>query len=481
MNHLKYSKLEKALPAHTYAAKIPAEELRRHPFKWIVLDDDPTGTQTVHGVPVYTGWSVPLLCEALKAPGNLFFLLTNSRGLTETETAALHREITQNVSAASRETGVKYLYISRSDSTLRGHFPLETDLLAEGLREDYGHTDGVILYPFFPEGGRYTVGNIHYVRYRDDLVPASETEFAKDVTFGYKSSDLREYAEEKTGGKVKAEDVLCVSLEDLRNGPSGKITALLESAENGQIIVVNSFDYDDVSVFTEALYHALDKGKIFVFRTAAGFVKKAGGISDRGLLTPEDFPAEKETGGIVAIGSHTAKTTEQVKELLTLENVVPVEFRSSRVLAGDEEFEKEIRRCISCAEELIREGKTAAVFTERKYLALPDDTKESALLRSVKISGGLSRIVRDLSVKPSFVISKGGITSADVAVKSLRIRKATVKGQIRPGIPVWECEESATYGTIPFVIFPGNVGDKYDLKKAVCVLTHTPYKTEGDL
>ena len=174
---------------------------------------------------------------------NLFFLLTNSRGLTETETAALHREITQNVLAASRKTGVKYLYISRSDSTLRGHFPLETDLLAEGLREDYGHTDGVILYPFFPEGGRYTVGNIHYVRYGDDLVPASETEFAKDVTFGYKSSDLREYAEEKTGGKVKAEDVLCVSLEDLRNGPSGKITAMLESAENGQIIVVNSFDY----------------------------------------------------------------------------------------------------------------------------------------------------------------------------------------------------------------------------------------------
>ncbi|MBQ5543288.1 MAG: hypothetical protein IIU06_09530, partial [Erysipelotrichales bacterium] len=214
MNHLKYSKLEKSLPAHTYAAKIPAEELRRHPFKWIVLDDDPTGTQTVHGVPVYTGWSVPLLCEALKAPGNLFFLLTNSRGLTETETAALHREITQNVLAASGETGVKYLYISRSDSTLRGHFPLETDLLAEGLRGDYGHTDGVILYPFFPEGGRYTVGNIHYVRYGDDLVPASETEFAKDVTFGYKSSDLREYAEEKTGGKVKAEDVLCVSLED---------------------------------------------------------------------------------------------------------------------------------------------------------------------------------------------------------------------------------------------------------------------------
>lgn len=477
---LSYSALCALYPPSDPPAESLSKEAETSGIQWVVLDDDPTGTQTVHDVPVYTDWSVSSLCEAFREPGNLFFLLTNSRAMTASETTALHKEITKNVSAAAKKTGVKYLYISRSDSTLRGHYPLETDLLADGLKEDYGHVDGVILYPFFPEGGRYTLNNTHYVRYGEQLVPASETEFAKDVTFGYHSSDLQEYVEEKTGGRIPSQDVLCISLEDLRNKDTGKITQLLESAENGRTVIVNSFTYDDVRVFVNALYRALNKGKVFVFRSAAGFVKIAGGISDRPLLTSDDFPHVSKNGGIVAIGSHTAKTTAQLEQLKTLDIVVPAEFRSSAVLEGEEAFEKEIQRSIRRAEEIIRSGKTAAVYTERTLLKLPEDTKESALLRSVKISDGLSRIVRDLSVRPSFVVSKGGITSADVAVKSLRIRKASVYGQIRPGIPVWKCEPSATYGEIPFVIFPGNVGDAEDLKKTVCVLTQTPYHTEGD-
>ena len=126
----------------------------------------------------------------------LFFILTNSRALSVEETTRLHREIVENVSWAAKKTGKKYFFISRGDSTLRGHYPLETDLLCEGLLRQYGRVDGDILFPFFKEGNRFTVNDIHYVRYGNEMVPCGETEFAGDQTFGYASSDLKTYIED---------------------------------------------------------------------------------------------------------------------------------------------------------------------------------------------------------------------------------------------------------------------------------------------
>ena len=60
------------------------------------------------------------------------------------------------------------------------------------------------------------------------MVPAGETEFAKDKTFSYHASDLKKWIEEKTAGKVKEEDVLSFSLEDLRNGTPEKIADRLK-------------------------------------------------------------------------------------------------------------------------------------------------------------------------------------------------------------------------------------------------------------
>ena len=72
-------------------------------------------------------------------------------------------------------------------------------------------------------------------------------------------------------------------------------------------------------------------------------------------------------------------------------------------------------------------------------------------------------MIGKLSVRPSFIVAKGGITSSDVGVKALRVRKALVKGQIRPGIPVWQTGEESTFPGLPYVIFPGNVGAEDDL------------------
>lgn len=446
-------------------------ELAKSRAKLVVLDDDPTGVQTVHGVSVYTDWSVESIRAGFAEDTRLFFLLTNSRSFTAEETVKAHREIAENVCRVSRETGVPFLLISRGDSTLRGHYPLETDTLRETIAACGGAIDGEVLCPFFKEGGRFTLDNVHYVRYGDELVPAGETEFAKDKTFGYRASELREYIEEKTGGSVRADDVTAISLEELRAVDVDGITAKLCAVRDYGRIVVNAVDYCDVKVFAIALYRAAATGKRFLFRTAAGLVKAMGGIADRPLLTHGEL-VKRETafGGLVIAGSHTRKTTEQLEALLTLPDVETVEFRSDAVLDGDEALSAAAAEASARCTELIRAGKTAVCYTSRRLLSAENDTPEDALRRSVKISGGVCAVVTGLGVTPAFVVAKGGITSSDVGVKALGVRRALVLGQIRPGVPVWETGAESRFPNTPYVIFPGNVGEAETLKEAVAVL-----------
>ncbi|MBO7698257.1 MAG: hypothetical protein J6S38_04375, partial [Erysipelotrichaceae bacterium] len=394
---------------------------------FVVLDDDPTGVQCVHDINVYTDWTYESMKEAFN--NKLFFILTNSRALTESESRKVHQEIIDVISKVSKDTGKKCFYISRGDSTLRGHYPMEIDILAKGLINDYGKVDGQILLPFFKEGGRFTIDDVHYVKYGDELIPCAETEFAKDKTFGYKSSDLKEYIEEKSNGKILKEDVRSVSLDDLRSFNIDKIYDLLMKAENDTKIIVNAIAEDDVKVFCIALYKAIAQNKVFNFRSAAALVKCIGGISSRPLLQRNEMISEEtENGGLIIIGSHTDKTTRQLNNLLTIESIQSLQFECSKILESDKAFQQEIERCVVIEEELISEGKTVVVYTERVLLSFADDDPEKALKRSVRISEGVYQLVKNLKVKPAFVIAKGGITSADVGVKGLGIRKALVLG-----------------------------------------------------
>ena len=450
------------------------QEIAANPTKLVVLDDDPTGVQTVHGVSVYTDWEVESVRQGLLEPGKLFFILTNSRGMTAAETTRVHREIIANVYSASKETGVPILIVSRSDSTLRGHYPLETLLLKEGAEAEGGTVDGEIICPFFKEGGRFTIDNIHYVKYGDTLVPAAETEFAKDRTFGYAHSSIPDYVEEKTKGAYKSEQVICISLDDLRACAYDKILDQLMAAKDFNKICVNAVDYCDLKVFGVAFYRALAKGRTFMIRTAAGLVKVLGGISDRPLLTAKDMITEASAGrgGVVVVGSHTKKTTEQLGELLKLPGVVSIEFNSDLVLDTQEAFQAEIDRCVRLEEQCILDGKTAVCYTKRTLLQMENDTEETALLRSVRISDGVQSLVGRLSVTPAFVVAKGGITSSDVGTKALQVRRATVLGQIRSGIPVWQTGTESRFPQIPYIIFPGNVGSAETLREVVEILTN---------
>lgn len=458
-------------PDETKLDELLKKEIENNDTKFVVLDDDPTGVQTVHDISVYTDWTVESMKKGFMDDNKVFYILTNSRGMTVAETTKIHHEIIDAVAQAAAETGKNYQFISRSDSTLRGHYPLETELLKEGVEKSGKTVDGEVLFPFFKEGGRFTIDNTHYVKYGDELVPAAQTEFAKDKTFGYTHSSIPEYVEEKTKGDYKAENVTCIALEDLRALNIDKITEQLTNVKDFNKVCVNAIDYCDVKAFCVALYRAMAAGKSFMFRTAAGFVKVVGGVTDIPLLTRKEMVVkETDNGGIVVVGSHTAKTTAQLEELLKLENVVPVEFKSSLVLDGDEAFYNEVKRCVAEEEKIIASGKTAVCFTERKLLTVENDTKESALIRSVKISDGVQRLVGDLSITPAFVIAKGGITSSDVGTKALKVKCANVMGQIKPGIPVWQTGSESRFPQTPYVIFPGNVGEVTTLREAVEVL-----------
>ena len=454
------------------ADKLLAAEIAKDPHKIVVLDDDPTGVQTVHDISVYTTWTKDAIRQAFAEENKVFYILTNSRGMTVSETTAVHKEIAQTVAEVARECGRPYLFMSRSDSTLRGHYPLEPKLLMEGMRENGIAVDAEVMCPFFKEGGRFTIGNVHYVKQGDALVPAADTEFAKDKSFGYTRSSIPEYVEEKTGGEYKAENVTCISLEDLRACAYDKIEEQLLSVNGFNKVCVNAVDYVDLKVFSVALYRAMAKGKNFMFRTAAGLVKVMGGISDKPLLTRKEMVENDTTnGGIVVVGSHTQKTTAQLEKLLALDCVVPVEFDSDKVLDGDEAFYNEVTRCVREEERIITSGKTAVCYTRRKVLSLENDTKESALQRSVKISDGVQKLVADLGVTPAFVVAKGGITSSDVGTKALKVKRANVLGQIRPGIPVWQTGAESRFPGTSYVIFPGNVGSEDDLRAVVEILS----------
>ena len=449
--------------------EILRKELSNLNKKIVVLDDDPTGVQTVHNISVYTNWSVESIKEGFMEENNMFFILTNSRGFTVEETSKAHVEIANNVVEVAKELDKDFIIISRSDSTMRGHFPLETNTLKTTIETTTSKKfDGEILMPFFKEGGRFTIDNIHYVRENDTLVPAGMTEFAKDKTFAYNSSDVRDYCEEKTKGEYKASDVVCISLDEIRNLEFDTITEKLMSVENFNKIVVNAIDYVDAKIFAISLIRAINNNKEFMLRSAAAITKVLGGVSDKSLLTKKDLVDEdNKNGGIVIVGSYVNKTTMQLENMKTSTyDMEFVEFNPYLVLE-EGGLDREVDRVIKIAQENIVNGRSVVVYTKRDVLILDTEDKDKQLMVSVQISDAVTSIVGKLNVRPSFIVAKGGITSSDVGTKALRVKKANVMGQIKPGIPVWMTGEESKFSNMPYVIFPGNVGEVSTLREVV--------------
>lgn len=429
--------------------------------KIIALDDDPTGSQTVHGCLLLTRWDEATLLEALDDESPLFFVLTNTRGMDAASAARVTREVCHNLNAAlktRKEAGhpINPILVSRSDSTLRGHYPVETDVIAEEL----GPFDAHFLVPAFIEAGRITRNSQHYLLVDGKPVPTHETEFARDSVFGYSTSYLPDYVAEKTAGRIPAEAVTRFVLDEIRDGG---IQSKLTNLSGNACAVVDAETQDDLNCFARDVMAVAATGKRFLFRSAASL------LTALANLPPQPVAAESMHSfvrggkpGAVVVGSHVKKTSEQLEELLKEPDIAPIEVDIERI---DTDNDALVADVLAAAERAFAGGKTSVIFTSRVEKTFADQATRLAF--GERVSATLMKIVAGLPKDLGWLISKGGITSNEVLSTGLNLKASRVLGQILTGCSVVRCPaDHPRFPLLPVVIFPGNVGDRFAVAEA---------------
>ena len=424
--------------------------------KIIVLDDDPTGSQTVHSCLLLMQWDVETLRMGLQDEVSIFFVLTNTRALSPENATQRTREVCQNLkSALTAENITDFLVVSRSDSTLRGHYPLETDVIAEEL----GPFDAHFLTPAFFEGGRITRDSIHYIISEEGETPVHETEFAKDSVFGYSHSYLPDYVEEKTQGNIKADQVECLTLHDIRQGTKHRLLHL----KNNQCVAVDGETQSDLDIFAQDVLAATQEGKRFLFRSAASLLTSLAQLGKQ-PIPPEEMGKYDATPnpGVVLVGSHVKKSTAQLYTLLEEETVTGIEVDVKRLRDSPESKDQQLTEVLERIKTIHQQKQTPVIYTSREELQF-QNTQER-LDFGVRVSSFLMDIVRGLPSNISFLISKGGITSNDVLSDGLKLQSARLLGQILAGCSLVRTPEThPQFPRLPIVLFPGNVGDNQGL------------------
>ncbi|MDJ0536220.1 MAG: four-carbon acid sugar kinase family protein [Xenococcaceae cyanobacterium MO_207.B15] len=425
--------------------------------KIIVLDDDPTGSQTVHSCWLLMSWDVATLKMGLQDSVPIFFILTNTRALAPEAAARVTREVCQNLKVAIAEVGIEdFLVVSRSDSTLRGHYPIETDVIAQEL----GDFDAHFLTPAFFEGGRVTLDSVHYLLVDGVKTPVHETEFAKDSVFGYSHSYLPDYVAEKTQHRITSKQVVRILLEDIR---SGAVNKQLLSLANNQCGVVDGETQADFDRFAQAVLAAAEQGKRFLFRSAASLLTSLAQLGQQ-PTPPEEMASYKPTTkpGVVLVGSHVRKTTQQLTQLLEESDTLGIEIDVKALRDNPQSRHTLLQEALTLVKQTWEQGKTPVVYTSREELTFKDIQQRLQFGKTV--SALLMDVVRGLPTEIGFLISKGGITSNDVLSDGLNLTAARLLGQILPGCSVIRTGDNhPQFPNLPVVLFPGNVGDETSL------------------
>ncbi|MCU1597724.1 MAG: hypothetical protein JWQ47_1463 [Glaciihabitans sp.] len=425
-----------------------------------VLDDDPTGSQSVHDVSLVTSTDEADYVEAFSSPGSTCFFLTNTRSMTPADAIATDETTGQAIFELEKRLGTPFDIVSRSDSTLRGHVIDEVKALDAVRREVLGAGfDGVLFVPAYLEAGRFTEGDVHYAMVGGKPVPVGASEFARDATFGFSSSNLREFVEERSGGVIPSANVLSVGLDDIRDGGPDRVAEILERATDLQFIVVNATTYDDLDIVIIGLHQAQDHGKRFLHRTGPSFIQSLIGLAPRGPVNASEIWGSGRSAGhgLVVIGSHVQQTVRQMAVAEARGGVTRIELTVPLVIDPATRH-THLESVAAHVRESLRES-DVMLFTSRTVVTGADGAASLDVARLV--STALTDVVREaLTAHPAWVIAKGGITSHDVAVRSLGIRRATVLGQLLPGmISVLRAERAdEDVAGMPFVVFAGNVG-----------------------
>lgn len=417
----------------------------------VVVDDDPTGMQTVHGCLVLTRWDRETLERAFEDDCRFFFVLTNTRAYDAATAEARAFEVATRVLDVAAVRNESIMFISRGDSTLRGHFPTEINAMNRALidRTDTS-ADVVLLVPAFIEGGRVTEGAIHFVHDAEGRRPVTDTEFANDSVFGYASADLRAYIEEKTGGAVKAGDVRHISRERLEAGEPATLDSLLVGTSGNPFVVSDAVDYEHLDALAGTVERAMSAGVLVLAQSGASFVKAVTHTPSVPLAIPDSFGGE----GIVVVGSHVRKSTRQLKRLLDDTGTRGIEVDVESLLSHADAVNREVLKDIS---DTWQNGRTPVVYTSRNEMRFGSSAER--LQAGQRISDFLVTLLHELGDQPSYVIAKGGITAHDLLVHGTGVSHLRALGQIEPGVPILRIPAESALANKPFVVFPGNVGD----------------------
>lgn len=440
---------------------------------FVVLDDDPTGTQSVADLPVLGAWGVDDFAWAFASGAPAVYVLTNSRSLAPDTAERINREVVRSALAAAARADLRVDFVSRSDSTLRGHYPLEPDTIADEVARAGGaRITNTVIVPAFPDAGRITVHGTHGVLDGDTFTPIGDTEFAKDSTFGFSASRLTDWVEEKSRGEIVASGVVELTVDVLRDSATA-VADVLRSAPEGAPIVVDAIVEEDLVQLALGLEIVEAEGRAFVYRVGPPFMRARIGQRRRPPLNTEGLTADRAArGGLIVVGSHVGLTSRQLAHLVAhRELAAVVEIDVPRLLDPATGADEVIRAIDEVASALVRGD---VVLHTSRTLVRTDDPDES-----LDISRRVSQAVVDTvhavaeRLTPRFVIAKGGITSSDVATRGLDIRRARVRGSLFAGIvSVWEAADGLASG-IPYVVFAGNVGDDTSLTGAVARLSAT--------
>ncbi len=436
-------------------------------MKFVVIDDDPTGSQTVHDCLLLLKWDYATLIKGFESDSNLFFILANTRSLPENDAKSIIKEICKNLKAviASEVYSEEIIFISRGDSTLRGHNFLEPNALNSGL----GPFDATFHIPAFIEGKRLTINGLHFV----DKVPINQTIFAKDKIFGYETSNVKNLLLQKSKSHMNLDDIQNLFLSDLEilNGEENNIVfKTLKNLKNNKHVIVDVENYSQLRKFS-LIIKKLIKQKKFLFRTAASFISS---ISEK-KSNPQDeifFSnlriKNKEKSflpGLIIVGSYVELSTLQLKNLLDVSSCEPIEldvFEFFRIISLENNqkqrnlFKNKFLREIRFSFE---KGKTPVLFTSRKFISL--DYSEQFNFYNI-LALFIAELVEDLKYEIGYLISKGGITTNVILSDGLNADYVYLEGQILTGISV------VTYNLkndekLPIVTHPGNIGTKDSL------------------
>jgi uncharacterized protein YgbK (DUF1537 family) len=449
-------------------------------LKVVVIDDDPTGSQTVHSCPLLLRWDAASLAEGLAHPSPLLFLLANTRALAPAPAEARVREICRALRPALAAMARPWLVVSRGDSTLRGHFPLEVEVIAAEL----GPFDATLLVPAFLEGGRTTVDGVHRLHGR----PVHESEFARDRLFGYRSSHLPDWVAEKSGGRIPAAAVAQIGLAELEAGGEGLRRRLADFSSNA-MVAVDAEQPRHLAALGAAVRELVagDAGERwgrpcrFLFQSAASLLN---GLADlppppltaaalAGLRRREPTGADPEganpTGarlpGLVLVGSHVPLADAQLARLLAEPGCGAVEIpvaRVQRVLEGPlpdrllASLEVEWRQAL---EAQLAAGRTPVLHTSRGEVLCRHPAERRAL--GLALAAVMARLAASLAPRLGYLISKGGITSHTLLADGLELASVELQGQLLPGLSLVRAPRGGVPGAagLPVLTLPGNLGD----------------------